>query len=1545
MSEATAWDFWIDRGGTFTDVVASDPAGRLHLLKLLSDDPDHYADAALEAIRRLLGAAGGAAIEPARIGSVRMGTTVATNALLTRTGAPTCLVVTKGFADLLAIGYQDRPDLFALKIDKPAPLPDETLEVDHRVLADGTVRRDLDPERVRADLAAARARGARSAAVVLLHSYAHPDHERRVGCLAREAGFEHVSLSHEVGGEIKAVARAGTTSADAYLTPILRGYVGGVRRALGPGVDLRFMQSHGGLAEADRFSGVAAILSGPAGGVVAAAHVAALAGLEKVITFDMGGTSTDVSRHDGAAGGFPRVFEKVAGGVRIQAPMLDIHTVAAGGGSVLHYADGRMRVGPDSAGAEPGPACYRRGGPATVTDANAVLGRIQPRHFPACFGPHARQTIDPSAARAALEEIAGRIATETRRAMSAEDAAAGFVRIANENMARAIRAISVARGCDPREYALVCFGGAGPQHACAIAESLGMRKVLLHPLAGVLSAYGLGLADNVLTDVRAVLAPLGAAAAKLAGRFADVEAGARRAMREQGFADERIVHLRSLDLRYAGTEAYLNVPLIGGEDPRAAFEAAHRRMFGFAKPGADVEVVNLRVETRGRTPKPDEPAAPAEPHDVVPSAAIDAADVHFDVLGPDGARRLEAIETPIFRRRDLRPGARVAGPAIVVEEASTIVVDPHWRGEVNARGHLLLSAGGPGRAERVSAECDPVLLEVFNNRFMSIAEQMGITLRKVSHSTNIKERLDFSCAVFDGRGELVANAQHIPVHLGAMGDSVRAVIAARAGDLRDGDVYVTNDPYHGGTHLPDVTVITPVFPEAPDRPRGGESRDAGDTGDAITEKTTGRGSSASPPDRPRGGKSRDAGDTGDVAFSTTESHASPASLPDPSPAMFFVASRGHHADIGGATPGSMPPDSATIDEEGVLIRDFRLVRKGRLAEAEFVELLSAGAHPARNLPERLSDVRAAIAANAAGAALLKELVEAYGPEVVAAYMRHVSDNAERAMRAVLAELPDGDHRFADRLDDGTPVAVNVRIAGDRAVVDFAGTGDRHPGNLNAPRAVVAAAVLYVFRTLIPRPVPLNAGCLRPIEIRVPAGSLLDPRPPAAVAGGNVETSMRITDVLYGALGALSAGQGTMNNVTFGTPEWTYYETICGGEGAGLGFDGADAVHSRMTNTRGTDPEVIERRYPVVLRSFRIRRGSGGSGVWRGGHGAVREIEFLRAMSAAVLSERRAAGPFGLHGAGAGQRGRNRLVRGGRSEDLPGKVKLTVQAGDVLVVETPGGGGYDPSPAQWAAMPPTDARRLFRLRRYAGPTVNISAGHVQANLVVLPTAAADDFEAYCRANPRPCPLLERLAPGDPRTHRLAPGADVRTDLPRYRLHLPGRPAVEAPDATAWWRDDLTAFLLGCSFSFDEALADIGLTPRHVEQGVNVPMYRTGRDTTPAGPFAGKLVVTMRPVPAGRVDDARAATARFERVHGPPIHHGDPSALGIGDLSRPDWGEPVDVRPGEVPVFWACGVTSHVAVRTAIDRGAIDLAITHAPGHMFIADPLNADLAGP
>jgi 5-oxoprolinase (ATP-hydrolysing) len=1474
-ADSDGWSFFIDRGGTFTDVVALDPTGKQHVSKLLSEDPT-YDDAALEAMRRLVGERD---LKQARIDVVRMGTTVATNALLERRGTRLCLVTTAGFEDLLEIGTQDRPDLFALQIVKPEVLAAEVIGVAEAVSADGEALCAPDLETLRAELLAVRADGICALAVALKNAYRNPVHEVAIGALGRELGFEHVGLSHQVVREINLTARGDTTTADAYLTPILRSYLDRFRVALADTVSVRFMQSNGGLAEAAAFSGKDAILSGPAGGVVACAHVARQAGLQKVIGFDMGGTSTDVCRLD-LSEGFERAYERVIAGVRIKAPMMNVVTIAAGGGSVLAFNGRRLTVGPESAGAIPGPVCYRRpGGRLTVTDANAALGRVQSAHFPSCFGPAADECLDVEGSTRALQELAERVrrATEVDASFGAEALAAGFVRIANDNMVRAIREISVARGYDVSEYALLCFGGAGAQHACQIATSLGIDRVLIHPLSGVLSAYGMGLADVVHTGVLAVLQPLDGAGEDWATSAATLEESGRSAVLAQGVAADALRFVRSADLRYRGVDSVLNVVAPSPEPSQAEwlerFEAQHQRLFGFKRAGHPLELVNVRVETIGSTERPPEQAEAIE--DTGPPTSSGVARVFFDVGG-----ELGAYETPVFSRRDLSPGASVDGPALITEDVSTVVVDPGWCAVVDAQRNLVLQARAPGETstsklvENAEVPCDPVLLEIMGNLYMSIAEQMGATLRRVSLSVNIKERLDFSCAVFDGEGQLVANAPHIPVHLGAMGQSVRAIIAARGDDLRAGDVLLTNDPFAGGSHLPDITLVTPVFVDG----------------------------------------------------------STPA---------FFVANRGHHADVGGVVPGSMPPFSRSIEEEGLRLHDVLVVRDGRFLEDELVALLGAGEYPVRGIPERIADLQAQVAANAVGVRLLEEMTGRYGFERVRAYMAYVQKDAAAAMREAVAALPDGTSTFSDCLDDGARIAVSLTVDGAQARIDFEGTGGALPGNLNAPRAVVFAAVLYVFRTLVRRPIPLNAGCFEPLEIVIPTGSLLDPSPPSAVVGGNVETSQRIVDVLYGALGNLGAAQGTMNNLTFGSEAFGYYETICGGAGAGLGFDGASAVHTHMTNTRITDPEVLESRYPVVLRAFRVRRGSGGEGVFRGGDGAVRELEFKQPMHAAVLSERRVVAPYGVGGAASGALGRNRLVRDGVSQELDGKVQLDVQAGDVLVVETPGGGGYDPSASQWAEMKPTLARRLFREGRYRGPTAGISLGHVQANLVVLPSEVADAFEAYCRLNPGPCPLIERLVGGSSISRRLAPGADLRTDLPGFWVHTASG-HTRAEDLRAVWNDDLVAFLVGCSFSTEEALLRAGVPVRHVEERKNVPMFRTRRQTRRAGPFEGALVVTMRPMPRELAAVATSVSGPYWHGHGGPVHVGDHEALGIADLSAPEWGDAVTIRPGEVPVFWACGVTTQEAVASALGAGAFEQALTHAPGHMFLGDLTNEEL---
>lgn len=1212
---APGWNFWIDRGGTFTDVIARDPDGAVHVRKLLSVDPVRYDDAPLHAIRGLMGLPHGAPIPAGTLRAVKMGTTLATNALLERKGAPVAFFVTKGFRDLLRIGYQDRPELFALHIRKAETLEACTVEVEERILADGEIRTPLNWDAVAAELDLVRSEGIESIAVLLLNSYLNPIHEFRIGEMARERGFRQISLSHEVANEIKAVGRGSTTLADAYLTPVIRDYITRAESALGEGAPLRFMQSNGGLASAGRFSGKDAILSGPAGGVTACAAVCRQAGFPRAIGFDMGGTSTDVSRVDQRP---EFIYEKQVAGVRIKAPMLWVETVAAGGGSILAFDGRRCTVGPESAGAQPGPACYGRGGPATVTDANLVLGRIQPRYFPACFGPQADQALDVPAARARLAELADGMSRATGRSHTAEEVAAGFIRIANENMVKPIKAISVARGYDVQEYALCCFGGAGAQHACAVAEALGIRNIVIHPLAGVLSAFGMGLAGFSHTETRPLLSPLsGDIHAQMAERFREMESVSGAILARDGVAADHIRYTRTVELRYHGVDAVIEVPLDGDSDLEAAFTALHQQHYGFTRPGHGIEVVNVRLLAEGSSggevrsgqlcPGPDTVAPGGGERTDVALLVLEQLSVGFSSAGHDGAGSVDFMKTPVYRRSSLVAGHTLTGPALIVEDSSTVLVDPGWTASVDEHGNLVLARESPAERHNLSTEADPVLLEVFNNLFMSIAEQMGTCLERVSHSANIKERLDFSCAVFGPDGALVANAPHIPVHLGAMGESVKAIVRDRQ-EMRPGDVYLTNDPFHGGSHLPDMTVITPVFSEAGER-------------------------------------------------------------------IFFVANRGHHADIGGIAPGSMPPFSTTIDEEGIRFHDFLLVSGGVFCEAEVVAALSAGAWPARNLEERLSDLRAQIAANVLGVNLLNDLCAKYTTPVVLAYMHHVRQNAADTMGDCIEGLPDGVHTFTERLDNGEAIHCAITITGRRATVDFSGTAPQLSGNLNAPSAVVLSAVLYVFRTLVGKSIPLNSGCLDPIEVIIPAGSMLAPQPPAAVVGGNVETSQRICEALYGALGVVAGSQGTMNNFTFGNERFGYYETIGGGTGAGPGFPGASGVHSHMTNTRITDPEVIERRYPVILHAFSLRKASGGVGKWPGGDGLVRAMEFREAVTVSCLMERRTTVPYGVQGGEPGQPGQNWLLSDDGPVHLDGHATFEVVPGDIVIIETPGGGGW------------------------------------------------------------------------------------------------------------------------------------------------------------------------------------------------------------------------------------------------------------------------------
>jgi len=1195
------WQFWIDRGGTFTDIVAKAPDDSLRTLKLLSENPEHYADAAVAGIRQLMGIAAGQAVPVQQIGAVKMGTTVATNALLERKGEPTALAITRGFGDALRIAYQNRPRLFDRHIVLPELLYQQVVEIDERMGAHGDTVQALDLAQARAGLQAAYDQGLRSLAIIFMHGYRYTEHERQVAELAREIGFSQISVSHQVSPMMKLVARGDTTVVDAYLSPILRRYVDLVANEL-PGVNLQFMQSNGGLTDARAFQGKDSILSGPAGGIVGMVRASQLAGFDKVIGFDMGGTSTDVSHFSGE---FERVFETQVAGVRMRAPMMSIHTVAAGGGSILHFDGSRYRVGPDSAGANPGPASYRRGGPLAVTDCNVMLGKIQPRYFPHLFGADGRQALDTTAVRARFGAMAEEIARATGRETSAEQVAEGFLDIAVGNMANAIKQISVQRGHDVTEYVLTSFGGAGGQHACLVADALGMKTVFVHSLAGVMSAYGMGLADQSAMREAAVEVKLAEAAlAQVAQRLEQLGAQASNDLLAQGVAQERIVLMRRVHLRYEGTDSALIVLFDSLESMQAQFEAAYRKRYSFLMPARGLMVEAVSVEAIGKSDAPAESVEPAPRRmtGLLPQAVVP--------MYTGGKWR----QTSLYSREHTRIGDVIKGPAIIAEQNSTTIVEAGWQAEVTPHDHLVLRrvAALPER-RAIGTSADPVMLEIFNNLFMSIAEQMGLRLQNTAYSVNIKERLDFSCAIFDADGNLIANAPHMPVHLGSMGESIKTVMRENAGRMHAGDVYMLNDPYNGGTHLPDVTVITPVFDEA---------------GTTL---------------------------------------------------LFYVGSRGHHADIGGTTPGSMPPDSRVIEDEGVLINNFKLVdgaAGGRLREEETRALLASARHPARNPDQNMADLRAQVAANQKGVEELRKMVAHFGLEVVQAYMGHVQDNAEEAVRRVISALQDGSYTL--ELDNGARIQVAIRVnqAERSAEIDFAGTSAQLENNFNAPSAVCMAAVLYVFRTLVNDDIPLNAGCLKPLKVSIPAGSMLNPHYPASVVSGNVETSTCITNALYGALGVMAAAQGTMNNFTFGNARYQYYETISGGSGAGPGFDGTSVVQTNMTNSRLTDPEILEFRFPVRLESYTIRRGSGGAGRWHGGDGGVRKVRFLEPMTAAILSNNRVYAPFGMAGGSAGACGRNSVVRAdGGVESLPHIGKAEMQAGDMFVIETPGGGGY------------------------------------------------------------------------------------------------------------------------------------------------------------------------------------------------------------------------------------------------------------------------------
>lgn len=1192
------WEFWIDRGGTFTDIVAKSPDGKIHTHKFLSENPEQYKDAATAGIRYFLDIDKNDVVSKSEIKAIKMGTTVGTNALLERKGDKTVLVVTKGFKDQLRIGYQNRPRLFDRKIELPEMLYSMVIEADERVDAHGKVLKDLEETALKSSLQKAYDDGIRSCAIVFMHGYRYNAHEKRAGEIAREIGFDQISLSHEVSPLMKFVGRGDTTVVDAYLSPILRRYVNQVANDTG-GAHLMFMQSNGGLTRADQFQGRDCILSGPAGGIVGAARTAEIAGFDRMVGFDMGGTSTDVTHY---AGEFERSFETTVAGVRIRAPMMNIHTVAAGGGSVCYFEGGRYRVGPESAGANPGPAAYRRGGPLTVTDCNVMLGKLKPEFFPRIFGPNADEALDVDIVRQKFTEMADKIAVETGVQRSPEDVAEGFLKIAVLNMARAIKKISVERGYDVSDYLMNCFGGAGGQHACLVADELGIKKILIHPYAGVLSAYGMGLADTRIMREKAIENRLDADL--INDIKSDVDAlvsDASDNLKSQGFDEKHISHIKSLMVKYEGADKPLTVPFGSVDDVKSAFEQAYKSQFGFIMADKPLMVEALVIEAIGSTEEGREETCINTGQKKQPEP------LSIKPVFMKGEMR----DTPIYQRDDLNIGDCVLGPAIILEHTGTNVIEPEWEARVNEYNHLIVErVVEQEKKYAVGTRVDPLMLEVFNNLFMSIAERMGTTLENTAYSVNIKERLDFSCAIFDVDGGLIANAPHMPVHLGSMGESIRAVIKGNGETMRPGDVYMLNDPYDGGTHLPDITVVTPVWNSAWDK------------------------------------------------------------------VLFYVASRGHHADIGGMTPGSMPPNSTSIEEEGIRITNFPLFKESIFQEGALRDLFLNTKYPARNVDQNIADLKAQIAANGKGVSELMDMVKQFGLETVNAYMQHVQDNAEEHVRSAIENLTDGS--FELPLDNGAKICVSITVnKKDRSCkIDFTGTSAQLDNNFNAPSSICRAAVLYVFRTLVDDDIPMNEGCLKPIEIILPKASMLNPEYPAAVVAGNVETSQAVTNALYGALGVMGASQGTMNNFTFGNDEYQYYETICGGSGAGGGFDGTSAVQTHMTNSRMTDPEILEWRFPVLLDEFSIRRHSGGAGKYKGGDGVIRKIKFLEPMTANILSNNRKVKPYGLNGGQPAKGGINEIHRAdGATERLDATAQVDMKTGDIFVIKTPGGGGY------------------------------------------------------------------------------------------------------------------------------------------------------------------------------------------------------------------------------------------------------------------------------
>lgn len=1241
INDSQDWEFWIDRGGTFTDVIGRSKKHPEHLLvtKLLSESPGQYADATVEGMRRLIALAEKGEAGPEntadapclsdKISVARIGTTIGTNALLQRRGDRCALITNCGFKDALRIGYQNRPDIFALAIKLPEMLFEKAVEVHGRFDAQGNEIEALDLADAEKQLKEILDSGIKSIAIVFMHAYRFDTHEKRIKELAQRLGFEQVSTSSEVSPLIRFVARGDTAVVDAYLTPLLNRYLKTITEML-PSSRLYFMQSNGGLTPARNFRGRDCLLSGPAGGVVAAARSSALAGFNHVIGFDMGGTSTDVSHYDGY---FERTSETTIQGVKVRTPMMEVHTVAAGGGSILTFDGERCRVGPQSAGANPGPACYRLGGPLTVTDANLLLGRIQPKFFPSIFGDHHDQPLDTKIVKekfaALTKEIAKADSSETLASendsnclTTPEHVAEGYLKIAVEIMANAVRKISTEKGHDLETSALCAFGGAGGQHACQIANELNIKTVLLHPLAGVLSAFGIGIADTVEIAQAAVEEEFNREnLLQLEKTKAELAAKATATLESHGLKSENLETSFGLHLRYRGTDAAIFVPLKSEAETRKVFETFHHKRYGFItdKPIV-IESISAEVISKGQNAEcgSSKIAKTGNPK------PVDSVQLFC------GGKWQEA---KVFNRTELSQGAKICGPAVIAEETATTVVDPGWSLRVDERGFLILEKfeekrgvdcndaenstnnQTDARRETGSAiKADPIKLELFSNRLMSIAEEMGIVLQNTSHSVNIKERLDFSCAIFDRQGKLIANAPHIPVHLGSMSESVQSLMREKAGKLAAGDTFIINNPYLGGTHLPDITAISPVF----------ASRSNG--------KYT---------------------------------------APD-----FFVASRGHHADIGGITPGSMPPASKHIDEEGVIFSHFHLAREGQLNEKALRKELLGAKFPARNPAQNIADLTAQIAANRCGADALVRLCERYGLSVVESYMQFVRNNAASSVRRALAKISEG--QFSSELDDGSKIAVTVKVnrKNETVSISFSGTSAQHKGNMNAPLAISKAALLYVFRTIVNDNIPLNDGCLEPVEFSIPETCILNPKSPAAVVAGNVETSQILVDSLYAAMDLMAAAQGTMNNLTFGNDELQYYETICGGAGAGADYAGSSAVHTHMTNSRLTDPEVLELRYPVLLEHFGIRQNSGGAGKNRGGDGSIRRIKFLTPMSVSILSQRRIVEPFGMHGGLPGKRGINKWIKkDGTEEILPGTITVNVESGDSIQIETPGGGGW------------------------------------------------------------------------------------------------------------------------------------------------------------------------------------------------------------------------------------------------------------------------------